>query len=120
MSQINSHRDLIVWQKGIKLVDMIYKITKDFPKFEIYGLANQMQRAAVSIPSNIAEGRCLGSKKEFSRFLRISLGSTAELDTQIQIALNREYVSKEEYETIYNLITEIIKMLSKLITNLNK
>lgn len=83
---VRTHKDLDVWKLGIELVEKIYKATTVFPKEEIYGLTSQMRRAAVSIPSNIAEGAARNSEKEFIQFLYISLGSLSELETQIIIA----------------------------------
>ncbi|RLC47451.1 MAG: four helix bundle protein [Candidatus Cloacimonadota bacterium] len=83
---VRTHKDLDVWKLGIELVEKIYKATIGFPKEEIYGLTSQMRRAAVSIPSNIAEGAARNSEKEFIQFLYISLGSLSELETQVIIA----------------------------------
>jgi four helix bundle protein len=79
MDKINSYKDLIVWQRSIELVIALYELMEKYPKEEIYGLTNQSRRAAVSIPSNIAEGRYMSTKKDFSQFLRIAFGSGAEL-----------------------------------------
>jgi len=81
MQKIKIYRDLIIWQKAIKLVTKIYKITKSFPKEEVYTLTSQIRRSSISIPSNIAEGYGRKAKKEYSRFLKISLGSLFELQT---------------------------------------
>lgn len=86
--KISSYKDLLVWQKALELSVEIYNLTENFPKEEIYGLTSQIRRAAVSIPSNIAEGRYRGSKKDFSQFLRIAYASGAELETQLEIAKN--------------------------------
>ena len=94
LEKINSYRDLIVWEKAINLTVEIYKITENFPKEEIYGLTSQMRRSAVSIPSNIAEGRNRGTRKDFCNFLRIALGSCAELSTQIEIKKYRSRTYK--------------------------
>jgi four helix bundle protein len=85
---MKTHKDLDVWIKGMELARMIYEVTRQFPTSEIYGLTSQMRRAAVSVPSNIAEGAARGSSKEFTRFLRISLGSLAELETQVILAVD--------------------------------
>ena len=114
---INTYKDLIVWQKSIKLVLEIYKITKEFPKEELYGLTSQMRRSAVSISSNIAEGRCRGTKKDFSQFLRISFGSGAELETQIIIA--KELYKNVDYFKAEALLEEVMKMLNVMIRNIN-
>lgn len=84
---VRSYKELKVWQKGIEVVKLIYAITDKFPKSETYGLASQMQRAAVSVPSNIAEGQARQHTKEFRQFLHTSLGSVAELDTQLIVAV---------------------------------
>jgi four helix bundle protein len=113
--QLESYKDLIVWQKSIELVKVIYKITKAFPKSEIYSLANQMQRAAISIPSNIAEGWSRNHKLEFARFLSISYASAAELETQIIIA--KDQYTNPDYLQADSLLLEIQKMLFALIKN---
>ena len=89
---IQSYRDLVVWQKSVELSVEIYKITSKFPKDELYGLVSQMRRSAVSIPSNIAEGKNRGTRKDFAQFLRISYGSGAELETQLEIAHQLQYL----------------------------
>ena len=88
-------------EKRDSLTQQIYDITEKFPKSELYGLSSQMQRSAVSIPSNIAEGYRRGQDKDNIRLLRIALGSCAELETQLEIAYFRKYVSKQEYEIIF-------------------
>ncbi len=104
---VRSYRELKVWQKGIELVKMIYELTQAFPKSETYGLASQMQRAAVSIPSNIAEGQGRQHTTEFRQFLHVALGSAAELDTQIVVAVDLGYVTQENAQPIFDLILEI-------------
>lgn len=115
---IKSYKDLIVWQKSIRLVSEIYKISKKFPVEERYGLTSQIQRAAVSVPSNIAEGRGRRSRKDFVQFLYFSLGSLAELDTQLIIAKELSYIEKADYNTIEGLLVEVRMMLSKLLASL--
>ena len=110
----NSYRTLIVWQKSMELTKQVYMITKEFPKEEVYGLTSQIRRCAVSIPSNIAEGKGRGSDREFVRFLQISLGSLYELQTQLELALSLNYINN--IENILALSLEIEKMLNKLIT----
>lgn len=83
---INSYKELLVWQKALKLSVKVYELTEKFPKEEIYGLTSQMRRASVSIVSNIAEGRNRGTRKDFAQFLRMALGSSAELEAQSQIS----------------------------------
>jgi four helix bundle protein len=107
---LKSYKDLIVWQKSIKLVKNIYNLTNQFPKDEIYGLNSQMRRAAVSIPSNIAEGYSRKNTKEYAHFLRIAYGSSTELETQIIIA--KDLYKNINYNTAEMLLEEILKMLN--------
>ncbi len=118
--KITSHRDLIVWQKAIELTEKIYEITKSLPTEEQFGLISQMRRCAVSIPSNIAEGRSRGTKKEYSQFLRISLGSCAELETQL-LLMKKIYGPKntEGIRKIENLLQEVGKMINSMIRKLS-
>jgi four helix bundle protein len=110
---IKGHKDLDVWKRSIDLVLQIYKVTDTFPKHELYTLTSQMRKAAVSIPSNIAEGAGRKNRKEFIQFLYVSLGSLAELETQLIIAEKLGYFpSAEPYETA---IVDIKKMLNGLI-----
>lgn len=106
-----------MWQKWLELVKEIYKITSIFPKSQTYSLASQMQRAAVSIVSNIAEWSSRSSVKEFIQFLYIAKWSTSELETQVIIAKELSFISNEDSEKIELLILEILKMLSSLIEN---
>ena len=120
MSRINSYKDLMVWQKSMDLVTEIYKLTEKFPKSEIYGLSRQMQRAAVAIPSNIAEGQKRGHSKEFLQFLYISYGSGAELETQLEICKRLPKLKNLEYDKAEQLLSEVMKMLNVLISSLKK
>src|SRR3954451_22493418 len=97
MSHVRTYRDLLVWQKGMQLVTSVYQAVKMFPRDEVYGLTSQLRRCAVSIPSNIAEGHSRSTRKEFLRFLEISLGSLFELQTQLEIAKNLSYLAGEAY-----------------------
>jgi four helix bundle protein len=112
---MKTHKDLNVWQESISLVTLIYEKTKSFPKDELFALTSQIRRSAISIPSNIAEGAARESNKEFLRFLFISQGSISELDTQLIIANNLKFLSKEDYSLISEKLSEIRKMLSGLI-----
>ena len=112
-------KDLIVWQKSRQLALKTYSATKDFPKDEIYGLRNQVRRAVVSVPSNIAEGHRRGSKKEFTQFLKIARGSLAEAETQIILSTDLKFIRDEISEQLLNDIDEIGRMLNGLITSLN-
>jgi four helix bundle protein len=114
-----SYEDLIVWQKSITLSLEIYKITKAFPSEERYALVDQMRRASVSIPSNIAEGRSRSTSKDFKHFLHMSLGSTAELDTQLRISSTLGYCDHQSYESSSGLITEVRRMLHGMIRRLD-
>jgi len=112
----NSYRDLFVWQKAIRLAEKVYRFSAYFPKEELYGLTSQIRRCAVSVPSNIAEGRGRGGDKEFVRFLQIALGSLYELQTQLELAKMFEY-GNEEVEKLIELTIELEKMLNSLITS---
>lgn len=116
---MQTHKDLIVWKKSIDFVVEIYKATKCFPKEEVYGLTSQIRRAAVSIPSNIAEGYGRHSDKELIHFLFISLGSASEVETQLLISQRLELLNDIDYLELNNSIIEIIKMLSALIKSKN-
>lgn len=115
---MTSHKELKVWQKGIELVKFVYSETNSFPKSELFGLTSQMRRAAVSIPSNIAEGAGRNSDKELIHFLYIALGSASELETQIIIAKELYFLDKYKAEVIQEKIMEIIKMTSSLIKSI--
>jgi len=117
--KIRSYKDLNIWKRSIKVVEDTYKITKNFPKEEIYGLTSQLRRSAVSIPSNIAEGFARFYNKEYRQFLFISLGSCAELSTQIIIALRLGYLESKKTNQLLNEIDEISKMTMSLIKKLN-
>ena len=108
-----SYRDLLVWQKGIALVKEIYKITATFPADEKFGLVNQMRRAGVSLPSNIAEGQARRTTPEFIQFVAHAEGSLAELDTQV-IATELRYYGLREVQCAMDLILELRKMLNAL------
>jgi len=116
---MNNHKDLDVWNKGVSLVTDIYKLTKNYPKDEVYGLVNQMRKAAVSIPSNIAEGASRNSDKEFIQFLYVALGSASELETQIIISRNLSYIEDAESENHLRNI-ESLKMLNGLTIHLKR
>ncbi len=117
---MKTHKDLNVWKKSIELVEIIYDVSKSFPKEEIYGITNQIRRAAVSIPSNIAEGAARQSNKEFIRFLFIALGSLSELETQLIIVNKLKYLKTSNDITLLNDIEELRKMITGLIKYLRK
>ena len=114
-----THKELLVWQKGIALAAELHQLTRSFPSDEVYGLTSQMRRAVVSIPSNIAEGYGRGSSKELIRFLRIALGSASELEAQVILAHKFEYLSDEQAKQLLDKIVEITRMLSALIKTIN-
>jgi four helix bundle protein len=109
-----SYRDLEVWKLSIEFVKKVYQVTHNFPAAEKFGLINQIRRAAVSIPSNIAEGQGRNSTKEFKQFLAISLGSLAELETQLIIAKEIEYLTQDELDALLSPLDRIRKMIKGL------
>ncbi len=115
---MKTHKDLTVWNEAISLVTNIYKVTKSFPKDEQFGLTSQIRRASVSIASNIAEGAARTSKKEFKNFLSIALGSSSELETQVIISKNLNYINEKDMSYILNSISGIQKMIYGLIKSL--
>lgn len=112
------HKDLDVWKKSMELVEHTYKITSSFPASEIYGLTNQLRRASVSVVSNIAEGSGRKSDKELLYFLNVSLGSLAELETQIEIAYRLSFIS--DVEDTFQLVTETRKLIIGFRNYINK
>jgi four helix bundle protein len=110
----SGYKDLLVWQKGIALVKQVYRITGVFPAEEKFGLVSQMRRAAVSIPSNVAEGQARHTKGEFVQFISHAEGSVAELDTQLIIAVQLSYCTQAQAETAFELLTELRRMLNAL------
>ncbi len=114
-----NYRELIVWQKAMLLVEEIYRLVKSLPKEETYALSDQMRRAAVSIPSNIAEGHGRDSDREFSRFLSIAQGSRAELETQVEIFKRLRYITEAQLQNVLALTAEVEKMLLSMSRKLN-
>jgi four helix bundle protein len=117
---MKTHKDLDVWKNGISLVTSIYEVTKLFPKEEIYGIISQIRRAAVSIPSNIAEGAARNHNKEFIQFLYTALASLAELETQLIISGNLNYLTNDKFSLLNNRMNEIRSQLCGLIKYLKK
>jgi four helix bundle protein len=113
-----NYRELIVWQDGIKLAKAIYKLTEKFPRQEVYALADQVRRAAVSVPSNIAEGQARKSPGDFRRFLHIALGSLAEVDTQLVLAQEFGYITKDDIDFMDEQIQGLRKKLYALMNSL--
>ena len=110
-----SYRDLIAWQKAMRFVTEIYRATSDFPRAELYGLVNQLRRAAVSVPSNIAEGQARYSSKEFHHFLSHARGSLVEIETQLLIAPDLGYLSPERSAHLTKEAADLGKVLNRLI-----
>jgi four helix bundle protein len=102
------HRNLVAWQQGMDLVIEIYKLTRDFPDRELYGLTSQLRRAALSVPSNIAEGAADRTHSQFSHFLSNALGSLNEIDTQLELSFRLGYISEDEYRHINTLVDECL------------
>jgi four helix bundle protein len=119
-SKIKSYRDLRVWQGGVDLVTEIYRETQSFPPQEIYGLTNQLRRAAVSVPSNIAEGHAREHTREFLNFISIAQGSLAEMQTQIEIAKRLKYLSEEKTDRLLDQTVSLSKQLYSLRNALTK
>ena len=116
---MNSHKNLVVWQKSMKLVTRLYEVTRTFPKEELFGITSQMRRAAVSIPSNIAEGYGRVYGKETLRFLSNALGSASELETPLEICFRLGLAPDADLYELMNLTNEILRMLAALIKTVN-
>ena len=115
---MNNFRELKVWQKAMNLVTNIYTSTSNFPQNEQFGITSQIRRSSVSIPSNIAEGFGRNTKNEFVRFLRISIGSLFELQTQLEISKNLKFITTEKFDNMLSESIEIEKMLKALIKSI--
>jgi four helix bundle protein len=113
-----SYRDLIAWRKAMGLVTDVYQATRSFPRDELYGLSNQLRRAAVSVPSNIAEGQARFSRKEFHHFLSHARGSLVEIETQLMIAQNLGYLSPIQIQPLLEKASELGKVLNGLIASI--
>lgn len=114
---VHGYKNLIVWNKSMDLVIVVYELTEKFPKSEIYGLISQMRRCAVSIPSNIAEGSKRRTQKDFRQFLIVSYSSGSELETQIEIAKKLPFGGNLNFEEVDKLLDEIMRMLNKMLSN---
>lgn len=110
-----SYRQLVAWQKAMEFVREIYRVTRTFPGDEIYGLTSQLRRAAVSVPSNIAEGQARYSPREFYRFLQVARGSVAEIETQLEIALSLDYLTSASARSLLSKTAELGRILNGLI-----
>lgn len=111
---LEGHRDLLVWQKSMRFVTDVYQVTKTFPREELFGLTSQLRRAAVSVPSNLAEGHGHDSKNEFHHFIGHSRGSLLEVKTQLEIAYNLGYIDKPTFAQLIQQSSEIGRMLTGL------
>jgi four helix bundle protein len=114
MSDVRSYRDLVVWQKGMELVEEAYKLAKLMPKTEEYRLTSQLLRAAVSIPANIAEGSSRGTRRDYANFISIAIGSLGETETLLELVVRCELVGAEHVERAQSLADEIGRMLNVL------
>jgi four helix bundle protein len=114
------HKRLVVWQESVSLVGEVYRMTKRFPAQELYGLTSQLRRAAISIPSNIAEGAARNTKRDFANFLHNAQGSLSELDTQLDIAQTLAYLSSSERDLIDQRLVAIDRMLTGLIKSVKR
>ena len=120
MKSERPHRQLTVWKKSVELVVVVYQLTGRFPAREQYGLAAQMCRAAVSVPSNIAEGAARKGPREFARFLYTSRGSLSELDTQLEIARRLGYVKAASHGAVQERVDEVSRMLNALVVAVSR
>ena len=120
MGQIESYKDLIVYQKGYQLSLEIYRVTNNFPKEELYGIVSQMRRAAISIPCNIAEGYRRGHRKEYIQFLYIAQGSCGELETLLSLSKDLRFLDEQTFNNLYQSQDEISRLLRGLIFSLSK
>lgn len=117
---IKSYKELIVWQRSMEMVKEIYRLTNLFPKSEAYGITSQMRRAAVAVPSNIAEGYGRRSTKSYSQFYAISYGSALELETQLILSKDLKLASSSEFFKAENLLVEVLKMLNTMLTRMKQ
>ena len=119
-TEVRSYKDLVAWQKSMDLVTAVYRASQGFPKEEIFGLVSQIRRAAVSVPSNIAEGHARTSKKEFQYFLSNARGSLAELETQLTIAYQLAYIDETGITQLLDRLGEVGRILNGLLASLKR
>ena len=117
---IRSYKDLDIWKRSCTVVTMVYRVTEPFPKREMFGITNQLRRAAVSVPSNIAEGAARLYTREYIRFLSNALGSIAEIETQFKVAVDLDYTNQQRIASITQELDEIGKMTRRLIQRLEE
>ena len=120
MAELKSHKDLRVWQKAMELVVAVYQLAKILPKTEQYGLISQLQRVAVSVPANIAEGNGRGTRKDYARFIDIARGSTSELETLLAIVVRLELATSNEAAEAQAITSDVGRMLTGLAAGLSK
>ena len=120
MTKVQSHRELVVWQKAMDLAVETYRLTSKFPASENYRLVSQITRAVASVPANIAEGNARGTKRDYANFLAIARGSLMETETLLMLAIRLKYITQEQAEYALNLVTEVSKMLTALRSRLNE
>lgn len=120
MPSARSHRELVVWQKAMDLVVLVYRLTERFPHSEVYRLTGQLTRAVVSVPANIAEGNARASMKEYAHFLSVAKGSLMETETFLFLAIRLGYISHSDATPALSLVVEISKMLTALRTRLSR
>ncbi len=120
MAAVKDYRDLIVWQKAMDLVETIYRTTGAFPREEIYGLTSQIRRAAISVPSNIAEGNGRNTTRDYVHFLGMAYGSVKEVETQVLIAERLRYIDPSRIAELVRLTAEVARLISGLINSLSK
>jgi len=118
MTPVKRYKDLIAWQKAMDLVEQIYKITRNFPKEELYGLTSQVRRAVISIPSNIAEGHCRNGRREFIHHISIALGSLGEVETQVILAQRLGYIA--DSASMLEMASEVGRLLVGLMHSLER
>jgi len=119
-AKVSGFKDLAIWQRGVKLTEEIYRITSMFPPEEKFGLSSQLRRAAVSIPSNIAEGFTRAFASEYRQFLYVAIGSCAEVATQVTIAERLGYLKQENTDVLSDEVEQISKMIMGLIKKINQ
>jgi four helix bundle protein len=118
VARYSTYRDLEVWKKAVYLAKMIYEVTEEFPTRELYGISGQLRRSAVSVASNIAEGQARDGKKEFIYFLKVALGSLAELETQLIIGKEIGFLTEDKLDILIDLIYEVAKMIKGLLSHI--
>ena len=116
---MQSYKDLLVWKKSMAVVELVYHVSQKFPSDERFGLVSQMRRAAVSVPSNIAEGRKRSTRRDFRQFIILAYGSASELETQLEIALRLRFISDPDYFIVSKNLVSVLKMLNRLISALS-